>query len=162
MSSSRVLLQDDQEVAVNRPRVLLGDDHVMFMDGLRSILRTHCEIVGTAEDGEKVIAAAQQLHPEVIILDISMPVLNGIRAARRLQTLGTSSKIVFCTMQSDPVFVTEAFNAGAKAYVLKNAAASEIIVALNEVIQGHTYICRGMRGIVADPPAQGATSPVNR
>jgi len=158
VSSSRVLLQDDQEVAVNRPRVLLGDDHVMFMDGLRSILRTHCEIVGTAEDGEKVIAAAQQLHPDVIILDISMPVLNGIKAARRLQTLGTSSKIVFCTMQTDPAFVTEAFRAGAQGYVLKNAATSEIVVALNEVLQGRTYISLGMRNMVADQPKQGAAS----
>jgi len=146
------------KAAVNRPRVLLGDDHVMFTDGLRSILSTHCEIVGTAEDGEKVIAAAQQLHPDVIILDISMPVLNGIKAARRLQTLGTSSKIVFCTMQTDPAFVTEAFRAGAQGYVLKNAATSEIVVALNEVLQGRTYISLGMRNMVADQPKQGAAS----
>ncbi|HXY08276.1 MAG TPA: response regulator transcription factor [Terriglobales bacterium] len=137
---------------MERPRVLLGDDHVMFTDGLRSFLNPHVEVVGTAEDGEQVITAVQRLHPDVVILDISMPVLNGIKAARKLREVGTSSKIIFCTMQTDPAFVTEALNSGATGYVLKTAAGSEMIAAIHEVIQGRTYISVNMRSRVAGPP----------
>src|SRR5690349_8232682 len=98
---------------MNLPRVLLADDHAMFAEGLCSILGPHFEIVGTAADGEQEIAAVQRLHPDVVVMDISMPLLNGIKAARKLQEIGTSSKIIFLTMVGDPAFVTEAFRAGA-------------------------------------------------
>jgi DNA-binding NarL/FixJ family response regulator len=137
---------------VERPTVLLGDDHVMFTDGLRTILNPHFEIVGTAENGEDLVAAAERLHPDVIVLDISMPLLNGIKAARKLQTMGTSSKIVFCTMQTDPVFVTEAFHAGAVGYVLKSAAGSEIIAAISEALHGRTYVSPRMARSIVGPP----------
>jgi DNA-binding NarL/FixJ family response regulator len=87
---------------MQRPRVLLGDDHVIFTGGLRTILHAPFEIVGTAQDGRQVVAAARRLHPDVIVLDISMPVMNGIKAARALRETAPSARIVFCTMQEDP------------------------------------------------------------
>jgi DNA-binding NarL/FixJ family response regulator len=143
---------------MERPRVLLGDDHVMFTDLLRSFLNRHFEVVGTAEDGEQVIAAVKQLHPDIVILDISMPVLNGIKAARKLREVGASSKIIFCTMQTDSAFLTEALNSGATGYVLKNAACSELIAAIHAVIQGCTYISVGMRSHVAGSPERDSTT----
>jgi len=131
---------------MNLPRVLLADDHAMFTEGLRSILEPHVEIVGTASDGEQVILAVQRLHPDVVVMDISMPLLNGIKAARKLQEVGTSSKIIFLTMVGDPAFVTEAFHAGAAGYVLKSSAGSEIIIAIREALQGRTYVSPRVRG----------------
>lgn len=131
---------------MNLPRVLLADDHAMFTEGLRSILGPHFEIVGTATDGEQVIAAVQRLHPDVVVMDISMPLLNGIKAARKLQKMGTSAKIIFLTMVGDPAVVTEAFHAGAAGYVLKIWAGSEIITAIREALQGRTYVSPLVRG----------------
>jgi DNA-binding NarL/FixJ family response regulator len=126
------------------PRVLLVDDHVLFTDGLAKILRPHCEIVGTAHDGEAAVTAAERLRPDIIILDISLPRLNGIEVARRIQRLGTPSRIVFCTMYSEPTLVTEAIRAGAAGYVLKTAAGTEMIRALEEVVQGRSYFSSGI------------------
>src|SRR5262245_59569521 len=106
----------------------------MFTDGLRRILSPHFEIVGTAEDGAAAVTAAERLRPDVVILDISMPVLHGIKAARKLQQLEMPCRIVFCTMHNDPALVREALRAGAAGYVLKNAAGSEMICALREIL----------------------------
>ena len=123
MTQSAFVACDEKVVGTNRPRVLLGDDHVPFNDKLRSLLTPHFDVVGAAHDGEEVIAAAQRLRPDVIVLDISMPVLNGLKAARRLKETGMLTKIVFCTMHADATFVREAFDAGATGYVVKTAAA---------------------------------------
>ena len=107
-----------------RPRVLLGDDHVMFCEGLRSILEPHFEVVGIAENGQELVAAAERLQPDVVVADVSMPLLNGIGAARKLQKTKRPPKIVFLTMHADPTFATEAFRAGASGYVLKSSPGS--------------------------------------
>jgi DNA-binding NarL/FixJ family response regulator len=130
---------------VNRPRLVLADDHVMFMEGLRNILELHFDVVGTYEDGEKAVAAVQQLRPDVVVMDISMPLLNGIKTARKLRQMGASSKIVFLTMFADPAFVAEAFDAGACGYVLKTAAGSEIVAAIREAMDGRTYVSPRIR-----------------
>jgi DNA-binding NarL/FixJ family response regulator len=127
-------------VAVKRPRLLLVDDHVMFTEGLSAILSPHFEIAGIVEDGEAALAAAARLHPDIIVLDVAMAGLNGIKVARRLQAAGSSSRIVFCTMHADPEFVKEAFAAGAKGYVLKSDAGTEIIVAISEALENRTYV----------------------
>jgi len=136
---------------MERLRVLLADDHVMFMEGLRSILNPYCDVVGTAENSSNALAAADRLRPDVIVLDISIPEINGIRTARLLQERGTSAKIIFCTMHSDPVLVEEAFRIGAAGYVLKTDAGGEIIAAIAEVAQGRKYVSARMRRRMSEP-----------
>ncbi|MBI4465754.1 MAG: response regulator transcription factor [Acidobacteria bacterium] len=123
-----------------RPRILLGDDHAIILEGLRRILEPHFEVVGAVGDGRALVAAAQQLHPEVIVADISMPLLNGIEAARQLQKLQARAKIIFLTMHPDAAYATEAFRAGASGYVLKSSAASELVTAIEEVLHGRVYV----------------------
>jgi DNA-binding NarL/FixJ family response regulator len=130
-----------------RARLLLVDDHVMFTEGLRAILSTDFAIVGVVEDGESALAASERLRPDVIVLDVSIPRLNGIKVARRLQAAGTSAKIVICTMHADPEFVKEAFDAGAKGYVLKSDAGTEIIVAISEALEDRFYVSPRLAGL---------------
>ena len=129
-----------------RPRVLLGDDHVMFCEGLRSILEPYFEVVGIAENGQELVAAAERLQPDVVVADVSMPLLNGIGAARKLQKMKRPPKIVFLTMHADATYATEAFRAGASGYVLKSSPASEIVTAIQESIQGRTHISAVVAG----------------
>jgi DNA-binding NarL/FixJ family response regulator len=131
---------------MGRPQVLLGDDHVMFSEGLRRILEPHFEIVGTAENGLELMAAVEQLHPDVIVTDISMPLLNGIGVARRLQTTANPPKIIFLTMHLDSALATEGFKAGASGYVLKSSPASEVIAAIHQALRGHVYISPAIAG----------------
>jgi DNA-binding NarL/FixJ family response regulator len=123
-----------------RPRVLLGDDHVMFCEGLRAILNPHFDVVGIVENGQQLVTAAEQLKPDVVVADVSMPLLNGIGAARRLRKTKHPPKIVFLTMHADATFATEAFRAGAVGYVLKSSPSSEIVTAIQEAIRGRTHI----------------------
>lgn len=121
-------------------RVLLGDDHAMFSEGLRRILEPHFEVSGIVENGRDLLTAVEQLHPDVIVVDISMPLLNGIEVARRLQKTAHAPKIVFLTMHEDGTFAAAAFRAGASGYVLKRSAASEVVTAIQEAVRGRTYI----------------------
>jgi len=114
----------------------------MFMEGLSSILKPHFEIVGTAANGKDAVAAVQQLQPDVLVMDISMPVLSGIAATRELGEMKTPTKIILLTMYSEPELATEALGLGASGYVLKSDAGSEIIAAIREALQGRTYVSR--------------------
>ena len=125
---------------MKRPRVLLGDDHNIILEGLRRILEPHFEVVGAVGDGRALVAAAEQLHPDVIIADISMPLLNGIEAARQLQQSQERAKIIFLTMHPDATYATEAFRAGASGYVLKSSAAAELVTAIQEALKGRVYV----------------------
>jgi DNA-binding NarL/FixJ family response regulator len=133
-----------------RPRVLLGDDHIMFCEGLRSILDPHFDVVGIVENGQELVTAAEQLKPDVVVADVSMPLLNGIGAARRLRKTKRPPKIVFLTMHADATFAKEAFRVGAAGYVLKSSPSSEIVTAIQEAIRGRTHIsavvARGVLG----------------
>jgi DNA-binding NarL/FixJ family response regulator len=123
-----------------RIRVLLADDHKIVLDGLRSLLEPELELAGTVEDGRALIAAAQQLHPDVILADISMPLLNGIEAVRQIKKLDKEVKIVFLTMHPDVTYAIRAFEAGASGYVLKHSASSELLTAIREAVKGRTYV----------------------
>ncbi len=125
---------------MNRPRVLLADDHKMMLAGLHKLLEDTCEIVGTALDGRALVEAAQRLEPDLIILDIAMPLLNGIDAARQITTLCPDAKLIFLTMQTSPTYATEAFKAGASGYLLKHSAPVELPLAIEAVLQGHHYL----------------------
>jgi DNA-binding NarL/FixJ family response regulator len=125
---------------MKRARVLVADDHKILVEGLRGLLKPEFDLVGTAEDGRALLAAAQRLQPDVVILDISMPLLNGIEAARQLKQTQPDIKLIFLTMHPDVAFVREAFRAGASAYVLKRSAASELVRAIRETLKGRAYL----------------------
>jgi DNA-binding NarL/FixJ family response regulator len=125
---------------MKKPRVLMADDHSLILAGLRKLVEGECEVVGTVEDGRALVAAAQTLRPDLILLDISMPLLNGLEAARQLRTLVPDSKLIFLTMHASPTYATEAFQAGASGYLLKHSAAEELSQAIKSVLQGRHYL----------------------
>ena len=127
-------------MSTKRTRLLLADDHVMFAQGLESLLREEFDLLGTARNGEELVEAALRLTPDVILVDISMPVLNGFDAVRRITEHGTEAKIIFLTMHDDATLLAEAFRCGASGYILKQAAGEELVNAIREVAQGKNYV----------------------
>jgi DNA-binding NarL/FixJ family response regulator len=125
---------------MKRPRVLLADDHVIVAEGLRGLLETEFELVGTVQDGRAMLEAAERLDPDVIVADISMPLLNGIDAVRKIKKSGKDIKVVFLTMHPDVAYAASAFDAGALGYVLKHSAPSELITAIQSALKGKKYV----------------------
>ena len=125
---------------MNRPRVLLADDHKIVLEGLKNLLEPEFELVGAVEDGRALLDAAGNLHPDVIVTDISMPLLNGIEAARQIKKISPNVKVIFLTMHPDASYAAEALEAGASGYVLKHSAPEELVNAINESIKGKTYV----------------------
>lgn len=125
---------------MTRPRILMADDHSLVLAGLRTLVEAEGEVVGTVEDGRALVEEAQKLRPDIILLDISMPLLNGLDAARQLAKLVPESKVVFLTMHATPTYATEAFKAGASGYLIKRSAASEIKQAIQAVTRGQHYL----------------------
>jgi DNA-binding NarL/FixJ family response regulator len=123
-----------------RIRVLLADDHKIVLDGLKSMLEPRFELAGTVEDGRALVSAAQHLQPDVIVVDISMPLLNGIEAVRQIKKFDKHVKVVFLTMHPDVTYAIRAFEAGASGYVLKHSASSELLTAIQEAMKGRTYV----------------------
>ena len=121
-------------------RILIADDHTLLLDGFRLILEPEFEVIGSVEDGQALIRAAQALKPDIILLDISMPILNGIDAAAQISVLAPEAKMIFVTMHTGAEYVSEAFRAGAAGYLLKRAAASELLTAIREVSKGRYYV----------------------
>ena len=121
---------------MGRPRVLLADDHALLLGAFEKLLSADCDIVGQVSDGRALVAAADKLKPDVIVLDISMPLLNGLEAARQIKQKARGVKLVFLTMNEDTDLAAEAFRAGASAYLLKRSAASELLTAIREVMRG--------------------------
>jgi len=122
------------------PRVLLADDHALLLGAFEKLLATECEVVGLASDGRALVAAAEALKPDVIVLDIAMPLLNGLEAGRQIKRKLPDVKLVFLTMNEDPELAAEAFRSGASAYLLKRSAASELTTAIREVMNGRSYV----------------------
>jgi len=125
---------------MKRPRVLLADDHKIVVEGLRGLLESEFELVGTVEDGRALVAAAQELNPDVIVADVSMPLLNGIEAAQQLKKANSQAKFIFLTMHLDARYATRALEAGASGYVLKHSAPSELVQAIREALRGRVYV----------------------
>lgn len=125
---------------MRKPRILLADDHALVLEGFRRILEGHYELVGTVGDGRALLEAAKTMHPDIVILDISMPLLNGIDAAAQLKKICPKAKIIIMTMHADTEYVRSAFEAGASAYVLKRSAVDELEQAIRAVLEGHSYI----------------------
>ena len=131
---------------MSRPRVLLADDHRMLTDALKRILEPRCEVVGTVDDGRALVEAASKLQPDIVVLDIAMPRLNGLDAARQIKAKLPTVKLIFMTMHNDPYLVGEAFRAGGSAFLLKEAAAAELTDALEEVLKGGSYVTPSAAG----------------
>jgi DNA-binding NarL/FixJ family response regulator len=125
---------------MTRTSILLADDHVMLLDALSSLLGQEFDVVGTARDGGAMLEMATRLHPDVIVVDISMPQFNGIDAARILSKQGNSSKILFLSMFADLPLVEEAFRIGASGYVLKAGGTDELVKAIHCISAGSTYV----------------------
>jgi DNA-binding NarL/FixJ family response regulator len=138
------------------PRVMLADDHTILVEAFRKLLEPHFEIVGTVSDGMALLEAAPQVKPDVIIIDIAMPLLNGLEAALRLKKQMPSVKMIFLTMNEDPDLAVDAMGSGASGYLLKSSAASELVRAIQLSLKGKTYvtplIARGMQNsFIRDP-----------
>ncbi len=121
---------------MDRIRVLLADDHEAMLDRVAGLLATECNVVGTVTDGQQALDAAMELEPDVLVLDISMPVMNGIETARRLKEAGSEIRIVFLTVHDDPDFAREALEAGALGYVIKQRIASDLVAAIKKAHAG--------------------------
>jgi DNA-binding NarL/FixJ family response regulator len=122
------------------PRVLLADDHQLLLGAFEKLLAGECDVVGQVSDGRALVAAAEKLRPDLIVLDISMPLLNGLDAGRQIKQKLRDVKLVFVTMNEDAELAAEAFRSGASAYLLKRSAVSELMTAIREVMHGRSYI----------------------
>ncbi len=151
---------------MGRPRGPLADDHELLLGAFEKLLAADCDIVGQVTDGRALVEAAGRLKPEVIVLDIAMPQLNGLDAGRKIKQSLRDVKLVFLTMNEDSDLAAEAFRAGASAYLLKRSAASELGTAIREVMQGRSYVTplvtEGLVGSLlhqeAAPPAHELTA----
>jgi DNA-binding NarL/FixJ family response regulator len=142
------------------PRVMLADDHKILLEAFRKLLESHFDVVGTASDGRTLLDTAPNLKPDVVVVDVGMPLLNGLEAARRLRELMPTAKIIFLTMNEDPELAMEAMRSGASGYLLKSSAASELIRAIHLSLKGKSYvtpqIARGMqKSFIKNPNPKG-------
>jgi len=125
---------------MTRPRLLLADDHTMFSQGLQRLLNDEFDLVGAVEDGQALVESAGRLKPDVIIVDISMPIMNGLDAVRQLRNQGSTAKIIFLTMHADDRLLAEAFKSGCSGYVLKQSAGEDLMTAIRQVLAGEKYV----------------------
>jgi DNA-binding NarL/FixJ family response regulator len=125
---------------MKRPRILLADDHTLMAEALGHMLQTDFDVVGTVSDGRALIKAAAELKPELVVVDIGMPLLNGLDAADQLKALHPDIKVIFLTQNREPRFAVEAFRRNASGYLLKDSAASELTTAIREALNGRSYV----------------------
>ena len=125
---------------MTRPRIMIADDHAFVADACKKLLEPEYDVVATVGDGRALVRIAATLKPQVIIIDIGMPLLNGLDAGQQIKQILRSVKLVFLTMNTDPVLAAEAFRRGASAFLLKTCAASELSVAIREVLKGMSYL----------------------
>jgi|RhiMethySRZTD1v2_1073278.scaffolds.fasta_scaffold120515_3 DNA-binding NarL/FixJ family response regulator len=121
-------------------RLIIADDHTLIAEAFQKLLEPSCDVVATVTDGRALLIAARDLRPEVIVLDVAMPLLNGLDAARYIRKMDPSIKLVFVTVSEDPDIAAEAFRAGGSAYLLKRSAGAELLTAIHEVLKGRSYV----------------------
>lgn len=130
------------------PRVMIADDHTLLVEALRTLLLGHCDVVGTATNGRSLLESASKLKPDVVVVDVAMPLLNGLEAGLQLKEKMPNVKVIYMTMNQDPDLARRAMEAGASGYLLKRSAASELFFAIKEALRGRSYvtpeIARGM------------------
>ncbi|MGH9762249.1 MAG: response regulator, partial [Blastocatellia bacterium] len=135
---------------MKRPRIMLADDHALLLGAFESLLEPEFEVAGKFLDGRALVDGAKSLHPDVVVLDIGMPVMNGLSAGQELKRVIPSVKLIYLTMNQDPDLAAEAFKLGASGYLLKSSATSELVYAIREALRGRSYctplITEGMVG----------------
>jgi len=135
---------------MKRPRIILADDHTLVLEALKNLIEPEFEVVGTFADGHALVERAPKLNPNVIVLDIGMPTMNGLSAGQRLKQMMPLVKLIYLTMNQDPDLAGEAFRLGASAFLLKNSASAELLQAIREVVRGGLYVTplmtKGMTG----------------
>jgi DNA-binding NarL/FixJ family response regulator len=146
---------------MKHPRILLADDHALMLDGFSNLLKDKYAVVGTVEDGKALVEAATRLNPDLIILDITMPILNGIDAAREIRKQLPQVKLLFVTMHTSPTYLQAALEAGADGYAVKSSGRSEILAAVETVLGGSRYVTPGVGGggLGSREPARAGASP---
>lgn len=135
-----------------KTRVLIAEDHALMAEGLRQLLECEFESVATVGNGRQLLAEVEASKPDVVLLDIGMPLLNGIEAIRRFSKTAPETKVVIVTAHNEPQYVVEAFRAGATGFVLKRCALAELVTAIRQVLSGHTYVTP----LVADRAVEAA------
>jgi DNA-binding NarL/FixJ family response regulator len=125
---------------MSRPRVLLADDHTLLLEAFSKLLAEECDVVGTAANGRELVEKAGELRPDIAVIDVAMPLLNGIDATRQLKHLYPDIRIVILTMNEDADLAAEAFRAGASGYLLKRSAASELLTAIRQISKRQSYV----------------------
>lgn len=129
---------------LRKTRVVLADDHETILARVRSLLTAEFDIVGIARNGRDAVSEVQRLDPDVLVIDIAMPVLDGLQAASKLQSMGSRTKVVFLTVHEDSDFVAAALSVGACGYVTKASVTSELIPAIREALEGRMYISQSI------------------
>lgn len=128
----------------NRSRILIADDHNLVAELCQRLLETEFDVIGVVSDGHALVLAANQLRPDVVVLDIAMPILNGLDAGRQLKEMLPAVKLVYLTMNPDIEVAAEAFRRGASGYLLKTCAAADIVLAVHEVLRGKSYMSKAL------------------
>ncbi len=150
---------------MKRLRILLADDHSLVLKGVAGLLERRYQLVGASANGQALVAEALRLRPDIVVLDISMPILNGIDAAREIRRALPSAKLVFLTMHTNAIYLRKALEAGASAYVLKSGAAEELLTAIEQAWAGRIYITpdfdRNIIESVREKPAKTSRSPLD-
>jgi DNA-binding NarL/FixJ family response regulator len=129
---------------INRSRILIADDHNLVAELCKRLLETEFDVVGVVSDGRSLVRLARDLRPDVVVLDIAMPILNGLDAGRQVKEILPAVRLVYLTMNSDVEVAAEAFRRGASGYLLKTCAASEIVLAVRQVLRGKSYISQSL------------------
>ena len=145
---------------MTRPRLMLADDHTILVEAFRKLLEPYYDMVGTVSDGRALLEIGPQLNPDIVIVDIGMPLMNGLEAGLRLKQLLPNVKLVFLTMNDDPDLAVEAMRSGAAGYLLKSSAAEELLRAIQTALKGKVYvtplIARGMqKSFIKNPGVKG-------
>lgn len=141
-------------------RIILADDHTMFLDGLEALLaRAKFEVVAKVADGREAVRMTRELQPDVVVLDLAMPVMNGVTAAREIHKLAPGTPTILLTMFEDDAYVLEALQAGVRGYVLKAQAPEELVNAVREVLRGSVYLSPGVSKAVVDAYLGGSAPP---
>jgi len=150
-------------LATKRIRILLADDHAVVRQGFRMILSAHpdLEIVGEAGNGREAVELAAALRPDVVVMDVAMPELNGIEAARRLTAENPHTRVVALSMHKDSVYVREILRAGARGYLLKDSVADDLVAAVRAVAAGEGYLSPGVSNAVLDDYRKHVTNPID-
>jgi DNA-binding NarL/FixJ family response regulator len=125
---------------MSKPRIIIADDHTMLVEALEKLVSPECEVVAKVADGRALLQAVAELHPDVVVLDLSMPLLNGLDAARQIKQTHPSVRLVFVTMNEDPELAAQAFRMGGAAYLLKRSAGSELLTAIREAMRHRSYV----------------------